>query len=72
MNMVENEYHFVLVCPAYNDLRRQHLPPHYCRWPSKNKFINLLKDCQTSIIKRISKFVYFAMVKRKNMLDENL
>ena len=72
MNMVENEYHFVLVCPAYNDLRRQYLPPHYCRWPSKNKFINLLKDCQTSIIKRISKFVYFAMEKRKNMLDENL
>ena len=65
MNMVENEYHFVLVCPAYNDLRRQYLPPHYCRWPSNNKFINLLKDCQTSIIKRISKFVYFAMEKRK-------
>lgn len=72
MNMVENEYHFVLVCPFYNDLRRQYLPSHYCRWPSKNKFINLLKDCQTSIIKRVSKFVYLAMEKRKNMLDINL
>ena len=47
MNMVENEYHFVLVCPVYNDLRRQYLPSLYCRWPSQNEYINLFKDCQS-------------------------
>ena len=27
MNMIENEYHFLLVCPKYNRLRIKYLPP---------------------------------------------
>ena len=38
MNTIENEYHFLLVCPFYADLRRKYLSPYYCRWPTLNKF----------------------------------
>jgi len=32
MNMIENEYHFLSVCPFYQDLRRTLLPNYYCSW----------------------------------------
>ena len=43
MNMVENEYHFLLVCPKYANLRKQYLT-NYCRWPSVEKFKNLMSS----------------------------
>ncbi|MEW8546880.1 MAG: reverse transcriptase family protein, partial [Candidatus Thiodiazotropha sp.] len=64
LNVIENEYHFLLVCPAYRDIRTTILPNYYCRWPTKNKFINLLNDNQSGILKKLGKFLYQANVKR--------
>ena len=36
MNTIENEYHFLLICPLYTDLRRSYLKPYYCHWPTLN------------------------------------
>ena len=38
MNVVENEFHFLLACPVYNDLRRKYLKPYFCSWPTLNEF----------------------------------
>ena len=54
MNVVEDEYYFLLVCPMYRELRKTYSPRFYCRWPSKNKFIKLLNDDQISVLKKIS------------------
>ena len=54
MNVVEDEYHFLLVCPMYRELRKTYLPRFYCRWPSKNKFIKSLNDDQVSVLKKNS------------------
>ena len=39
MNTIENEYHFLLVCPLYRQLRVNYLPKYYCHWPNMAKFI---------------------------------
>ena len=44
MNLVENEYHFLLVCPKYANLRKEHLTNYYCRWPTVEKFKNLMSS----------------------------
>ena len=64
MDVVEDEYHFLLTCPAYSDIRKRLLPRYYCRWPSIYKFIN-----QNSILKRLAKFIYEANVKRLAILN---
>ena len=69
MNMIEDEYHFLLVCPTYRELRKTHLPNFYCRWPSKNKFIKLLNEEQGSVVKKLAKFVYLANEKRTFLLQ---
>ena len=48
---IEDEYHFLLACPAYREERGNILPRFYCRWPTKNNLIKLLNENQTSIIK---------------------
>ena len=34
MNMVEDEHHFLLVCPAFRDFGKAILPGYYCIWPT--------------------------------------
>ena len=69
MDVVEDEYHFLLVYPMYRELRKTYLPRFYCRWPSKNKFIKSLNDDQVSVLKKIAKFVYIANQKRLSLLN---
>ena len=61
LNMIESEYHFMLVCPLYRDLRKKYLKNFYCHWPTLNKFGDLMTTKSTNVIKNVSKFVYFAM-----------
>ena len=64
-NLVENEYHMVLVCPFYRDLRVKYLKPYYCRWPTINKFKSLLTSNSPPVIKNLAKFIYLAMKRRQ-------
>ena len=67
MNVVENEYHFVMVCPKYRHLRQDHLPKYYCSFPTKQKFMSLMKSDNTGLLKRLAKFVYLANELRNNI-----
>ena len=49
MNVVENEYHFVLVCPAYRSVRTHFLPTYYCSWPNIYKLEHLLKAANKNL-----------------------
>ena len=59
MNVIENEFHFVLVCPFYRQLRNECLPRYYCHWPSLFKFKRLMKSTN-KLISKVAKFVYLA------------
>ena len=67
--MIEDKYHFLLVCPTYRELLKTHLPNFYCRWPSNNKFIKLLNEEQVSVVKKLAKFGYLANEKRTFLLQ---
>lgn len=69
MNLVESEYHFLLVCPLYRELRRTCLPQYYCSWPTIQKFSQLLKTKQTTLLNQIGKYIYEASLLRENVLN---
>lgn len=66
MNCLESEYHFLMVCPFYRDLRAECLPRYYCSWPTHRKFINILTSKQTGVLRKLAKFLYMANIKRGN------
>ena len=59
-NNIENEYHFLLICPLYRDLRRKYLKSYYCQWPTLNKFDDLMCKTNKNTILNVAKYIYFA------------
>lgn len=64
MRKMEDEYHFLLVCPNYRELRMKYLKPYYCQWPNKHKFESLMSSSSKKLTLNLAKFIYFATKKR--------
>ena len=60
LNQIETEYHFLLICPKFSQLRSLYLKRFYYTWPTKQKFALLMKTRSKNTIRNISKFIYFA------------
>ena len=67
MNDLEDEYHFVLVCPVYADLRKKYLKKYFYKKRSVHKFIELMSTKNNSILKNLSKFVLEAFKCRSSL-----
>ena len=67
MNVIENEFHFLLACPLYNDLRRKYFKPYFCRWPTLHKFDRLMTSTKKTEILNISKYIFFAFKLRNEL-----
>ena len=60
----ENEFHFLMYCPLYNDLRHQYFKEKYYRLPNINKMRILLCSKNDKIIEDVCKFLYAAFKTR--------
>ena len=65
-NLLEDEYHFVIECQRYNDLRRKYIRPSFYVRPNMFKFLELLQSTNVSIVKNLALFVYKAFKERNN------
>ena len=71
MKVVENEYHFILVCPGYKDIRKKKfLKQYYCHWPSLNKFDSLMMSNSAQILLNTAKYLYYASKYRQEELNQ--
>ena len=43
-DIIEDEYHFLLICPYYKDIRDQYLPAKYILNPNLHKFNILMSS----------------------------
>ena len=66
MRVIENEYHFLIVCPKYITIRQKYLKPYFFRWPTLNKFTNLMTNTSTNAINNLAKYIYFSMQERRS------
>ena len=66
-NMTENEYHFLLVCPLYRELRHKYFKKYYFQWPTLNKFDDLMSKKSKIAVSNLSKFIFFAMKLRNSI-----
>ena len=67
MSMVESECHFLLVCPRYNDIRRELLPS--TAWPSVAKFISIMASHSRIFLLKLSKFIKSANTLKSQALE---
>ena len=64
----EDEYHFLLACPHFRDLRQKYSKRYYYTWSSIHKFIALMNSKSPSVINNISKFLIEAFDRRNTIL----
>ena len=65
---MEDEYHFVIECQRYTDLRKKYIPKYYWQRPSMLKFVDLINSNNNRNIKNLGTFVYQAFKLRSEML----
>ena len=61
---IENEYHFLLVCSKFDDLRKKYFSKFYCHWPTLNKFDMLMSCDSKKVILNLSKYIFYAEKRR--------
>ena len=66
-NSIEDEYHFMLTCKQYGDLRREYLPSKYFELPNLHKLDILMSSKQEAVIKTIALYIYHANFRRSNL-----
>lgn len=66
MRKIEDEFHFLLVCPLYTELRRKYFKNYFCNWPTLNKFDQLMLSSSKKTLGNLGKFIYFAFRKRNS------
>ena len=68
-NDIEDEYHFVLICPRYSNLRMHYIKICYYRDPSMLKFIQLL-NAAGKTLKHLAVYISKAFEERNLVLND--
>lgn len=67
---LEDEYHFLMVCPEYEDIRYNFFPENMMENVSLNKFYSFISSKNALVIVSLAKYLYYAFKKRKSLLNE--
>ena len=65
---VEDEFHFILKCPKYQEIRNLYIKKYYFRRPSAFKLIQLLSVQNLKELRNLGKFLFLAEKIRKDNL----
>ena len=68
--VIEDKYHFVMVCPDYEQLRYEYFPQYMLTNVSFINFYNFLSDIDEQTIRALSKFLFFAFKMHRSIIDE--
>ena len=69
--VLEDEFHFVLQCQAYTDIKNIYIPSFYRYRPNMCKFIQLITSDNEVLLTKLSVYVYKAFMIRSANLYSN-
>lgn len=69
--VLEDEYHFVIECPLYEELRRKYISKYFWKRPSMYKFVELINSQNASCLRKLCIFIYQAFKLRTDILYRN-
>ena len=63
-NCVDDEFHFLLVCPYHTDLRAKYIPHYYTSHPNLHKLCSLVNSHSKRVCQSLSNFIRHALNSR--------
>ena len=67
-NVLEDEFHILLECPLYTDLRKRYINKFFLTRPNMLKLIELMSIDQGNMLKQLSVFIEKAFQWRKEII----
>ena len=67
--MIENENHFIVVCPLYSELRFKYLQSFYFMEPTFYKFYHLMALQDEKNVRNLAMYIYHAFKERNSFLS---
>ena len=71
MEEVEDEYHFVLICPKYMQLRKKYISDFFYTKPSMYKLVTLMRSNKNDTLIKLASFIRSALTIRFGSLYSN-
>ena len=68
---IEDEYHFILQCPLYNDIRMKFIKTYYHKRPSVLKLTQLLTSQNNKELSNLGYYLLKANAFRDQLLEQN-
>ena len=65
---IEDEYHFVIICPLYAEIRSKYIPFYFIQNPNVHKYAELFSNSSTDVVRQLAMFLYYAFKERDNYL----
>ena len=65
---LEDEFHFVIKCSLYVDLRKKYIDAYFWKNPSMFKFIDLVMSTDETTVRKLGLFLTKAFVIKKNTI----
>ena len=59
-----DEFHFVLICSLYNEIRRKYIPMYFRCRPSMDKFVELITTEDEILLRQLSVYIHKAFLIR--------
>ncbi|MCG7867658.1 MAG: reverse transcriptase family protein, partial [Candidatus Thiodiazotropha taylori] len=66
--VIEDEYHFIIECHLYNDLRKKYISKYFWSRPSMFKFVELINSTNQNCVRKLGAFIYQAFKLRTELL----
>ena len=67
-NTLEDEFHFIIECPLFQDIRKCFIKPYFIRHKSMLKFVQLLQSKSPKELKNLACFIFKGFEKRTEVL----
>ena len=71
-NEIEDEYYFLLVCPAYVDLRAAHIKKYFYKRPNMFKFVKLSNLKNRNSLLNLAKFIKQSFSRRSEIINNSI
>ena len=68
MNCAEDEYHFMLICKIYDNLRRKYMMPKYYFAQNLHKFYIRMPSKKEYVIRSVAMYLFYATARRNELI----
>ena len=66
---IEDEYHFIPICPCYLDLRKKYIKKYYYQRPNMYKFVEMLRSENKNVLISLAAYIRSALSARNTFLN---